>query len=103
MTHSGMFALSEPGSLDDALANATLRVVEDDEIEFPIAFDSVDLAARGFVGAGPMALAIGRSGEEAVAAAVQASLRPLTDPDGQVVLPAWFRAVLARAGRTDVA
>ncbi|HEU0212530.1 MAG TPA: class I SAM-dependent methyltransferase [Jiangellaceae bacterium] len=102
MRRSGMFALSEPGSLDDTLANATLTVVEDDEIEFPIAFDSVDSAARGFVGAGPMALAIRRSGEEAVAAAVRASLRPFTDSDGQVSLPAWYRVVLARASRSDV-
>ena len=101
MRHSGMFALSEPGSLDDTLANATLTVVEDDEIEFPIAFDSVDSAARGFVGAGPMALAIRRSGEEAVVAAVRASLRPFTDSDGQVSLPAWYRVVLAWS-RTDV-
>jgi hypothetical protein len=97
-----MFALSEPGSLDETLANATLTVVEDDEIEFPVAFDSVDSAARGFVGAGPMALAIGRSGEEAVAAAVRASLRPFTESDGHVTLPAWYRVVLARAGRSDV-
>ena len=66
MRHSGMFALSEPGRLDDTLANATLTVVEDDQIEFPIALDTVDSAARGFVGAGPMALAIRRSGEAAL-------------------------------------
>jgi hypothetical protein len=102
MRHSGMFALSEPGSLDNALSNATLTVVGDDEIEFPVAFDNVDSAARAFVGAGPMALAIGRSGEGAVAAAVRASLRPFIDPDGHVSLPAWYRVVLARAGRTGV-
>ena len=100
MRHSGMFALSEPGRLDEALADATLTVVEDDEIEFPVTFDSVDSAARAFLGAGPMALAIGRSGEEAVVAAVRASLRPFTDSDGHVSLPAWYRVVLARAGRT---
>jgi SAM-dependent methyltransferase len=102
MRHSGMFALSEPGSLDDTLATATLTVAADDEIQFPIAFDSVDSAARGFLGAGPMALAISHSGEEAVAAAVRASLRSFTDSDGHVSLPAWYRVVLARAGRTDV-
>ena len=102
MRHSGMFALSEPGRLDAALTDAALTIVKDDEIEFPVAFDSVDAAARGFVGAGPMALAIGRSGEEAVAAAVRASLRPFTDSDGHVSLPAWYRVVLTRAGQTDV-
>ncbi|MGH9213441.1 MAG: class I SAM-dependent methyltransferase [Acidimicrobiales bacterium] len=102
MRHSGMFALSEPGSLDEALSKATLTVVEDDEIECPVAFDSLDSAARGFVGAGPMALAIGRSGEEAVAAAARASLRPFIDSHGHVSLPAWYRVVFARAGRTEV-
>lgn len=101
MRDSGMFALSEPGRLDEALANAALTVVEDDEIEFPVAFDSVDSAARAFVGAGPMALAIRRSGEEAVAATVRASLQPFTDSDGHVSLAAWYRVVLACAGRTD--
>lgn len=97
MRDSGMFALSEPGRLDEALADAALTVVEDDEIEFPVAFGSVDSAARAFVGAGPMALAIGRSGEEAVAAAVRASMRPFTDSDCHVSLAAWYRVVLARA------
>lgn len=101
MKHSGMFALSEPGRLDEALADAALTVVEDDEIEFPVAFDSVDSATRAFVGAGPMAVAIGRSGEEAVAAAVRASLRPFADSDGHVSLAAWYRVVLACAGWTD--
>ena len=102
MTHSGMFALSEPSRLDEALTDAALPVVENDEIEFPVTFDSVDSATRAFVGAGPMALALDRSGEEAVAAAVRASLRPFTDSDGHISLPAWYRVVLARAGRTDV-
>lgn len=97
MRRSGMFALSEPGRLDEAIADATLRVIEDDEFEFPVVFDSVDSAARGFVGAGPMALAIGHSGEGSVYDAVRVSLRPFTDSDGHVVLPAWYRVVLARA------
>lgn len=102
MRHSGMFALSEPGRLEQALTDADLTVVEDDELEFPVTFDGVDSAAHAFVGAGPMALAIGRSGEEAVAAAVRASLRPFSDSDGHVSLAAWYRVVLARAERTDV-
>jgi SAM-dependent methyltransferase len=102
MSRSGMFALSAPGSLDEALSKAPLTVVEDDEIELPIAFDDVESATRAFVGAGPMALAIGRSGEEAVAAAVRASLRPFIASDGHVSLPAWFRVVLARTAHAPI-
>ena len=97
MRQSGMFALSEPGSLDETLAGAMLVAIDDDEIEFAVAFDSIDTAVRGFIGAGPMALAIGRSGEKAVADAVRQSLVPFTDVNGDVALPAWYRVVLARA------
>jgi hypothetical protein len=97
MGQSGMFALSEPGSLDETLAGAMLVAIEDDEIEFAVAFDSIDTAVRGFIGAGPMALAIGRSGEKAVSDAVRQSLVPFTDVNGDVALPAWYRVVLAQA------
>lgn len=101
MRRSGMFALSEPGSLDDTLAAASLEVIDDHEIEFPITFDNADEAARAFSGAGPVALAIGHSGEAAVSETLRASLRPCIDPDGAVSLRAWYRVLLARADRTD--
>ena len=135
MRDSGMFALSEAGRLDEALADAALTVVEDDEIEFPVAFDSVDSAARAFlvgghgpavavphvvlhprarpgrgprisaatgvVGAGPMALAIVRSGEEGRGGCASV-VAYLHRPDGHVSLAAWYRVVLARAERADL-
>jgi SAM-dependent methyltransferase len=97
MKHSGMFALSEPGTLEEVLAAAGLIVGDDAEIECPVVFEAADAAARAFMGAGPMALAIRRSGEPAVAQAVRAALGPFTGPDGRVLLPSWFRAMLARA------
>ena len=96
MKQSGMFALSEPGKLEEVLAAAALTPYEDDEIECPIVFDDVDAAERAFMGAGPTQLAISNSGEAAVAEAVRAALEPFTAGDGRVVLPAWYRAVLAR-------
>jgi hypothetical protein len=93
---SGMFALSESGKLEEALAAAALTPYEDDEIECPIVFDDVDTAERAFVGAGPMQLAISNSGKEAVAGAVRAALEPFTDTGRRVVLPAWYRAVIAQ-------
>ena len=75
MTRSGMFALSEPGRLEEVLAAAALEPYADDEIECPIVFDDVDAAERAFMGAGPTQLAIGTSGEAPVAEAVRAAPR----------------------------
>jgi SAM-dependent methyltransferase len=96
MKGSGMFALSEPGKLEDVLAAAELMPYDDEEIECPIVFEDAEAAERAFLGAGPTQLAIGHSGEAAVAEAVRAALEPFADADGRVVLPAWYRAVLAR-------
>jgi SAM-dependent methyltransferase len=96
MKRSGMFALSEPGKLEGVLTAAALTPYEDDELECPIVFDEVDEAERAFMGAGPMQLAIGTSGEAVVADVVRSALEPFRVPGGRVVLPAWYRAVLAR-------
>jgi SAM-dependent methyltransferase len=97
MKESGMFALSEPGRLDTVLAAAELAPYDDEEIECPIVFEDVDAAERAFMGAGPTQLAIENSGEATVAEAVRSALEPFTDADGRVLLPAWYRAVLALA------
>jgi SAM-dependent methyltransferase len=96
MKNSGMFALSEPGRLEEVLAGAGLTVHEDDEIESLIVFDDAAGAVRAFVGAGPTALAIGHSGEPAVGQAVREALGPFTGTDGRVALPTWYRVVSAR-------
>lgn len=96
MKKSGMFALSEPGKLEEALAAAGLTPHEEDEIEGPIVLEDVTAAERAFLAAGPTQLAIGNAGEVQVAEAVRAALEPFTAGDGRVVLPAWYRAVLVR-------
>jgi SAM-dependent methyltransferase len=93
---SGMFALSEPGKLEETLAAAALTPYEDDEIECPIVLEDVSAAELAFLAAGPTQLAIGNSGEEAVADAVRMALEPFTAGDGRVLLPAWYRAVLTQ-------
>jgi SAM-dependent methyltransferase len=95
MGKSGMFALSEPGKLEDTLAATALTPHEDDEIECPIILPDVSAAERAFLAAGPTQLAIGNSGEAAVADAIRMALRTFTGNDGRVLLPAWYRAVLA--------
>jgi hypothetical protein len=97
MKQSGIFALSEPGRLDRALGAAGLTAVDDNEIEMSIDFDDSDVAERAFVGAGPTALAIRNSGEQAAVQALHDALAPFIGKDGRVRLPACYRVVLARA------
>jgi len=97
MKQSGMFALSEPGKLEHTLAAAGLTALDDEEIKLSISFETADAAERAFVGAGPTALAIRHSGEQAVAAAVCDALAPFIGKDGRVTLPAWYPVVLVQA------
>jgi hypothetical protein len=95
MRQSGMFALSQPGKLEDVLLAAGLKIREDEEVDCRISFEDAENAVRAFVGAGPTSLAIQRSGEEAVVEAVRSALVPLTDAKGRVSLPAWYRVVVS--------
>jgi SAM-dependent methyltransferase len=95
LKQSGIFALSEPGKLDETVAAAGLEPAHDDEIECPAVFDDVDAAEHAFMGAGPMQLAIRRSGDAAVAEAVRSGLEPFVARDGRIVLDGWFRALIA--------
>jgi len=95
MKESGMFALSEPGRLDEVLAAAGLTIRDDDEVDCPIVFEDVATAERAFLAAGPTQLAIGSAGERTVAETVRSALEPFADRRGRVLLPATYRAVLA--------
>jgi SAM-dependent methyltransferase len=95
MKRSGMFALSEPGKLEEVLTAAGLTLYDDEEIECPIVFENTVAAERAFMGAGPTQLAISNSGEATVAQTVRAALEAVTAGDGRIVLPACYRAVLA--------
>jgi SAM-dependent methyltransferase len=95
--NSGMFALSAPGRLDEELAGAGLRPRADDDVESVTTFPDVDDAVRAFLAAGPTALAISHSGQDAVADAVHGGLQPFTDSAGGVTLRGWYRVVLADA------
>ncbi len=102
MKHSGMFALSEPGRLDDVLATAGLAIDQDDEIACPVSFEDTGTATRAFIGAGPMQLALQHSGQDAVTQAVHDALAQFTEPAGKITLPGWYRIVLSHpepAGR----
>ena len=96
LADNGIFALSDPGRLDEVCAAARLTIQDDDEIEAVVGFADTDTAVRAFTAAGPTQLAIAQSGEPAVAQAVRDTLHQFTGPDPQVILPGWFRVVTAR-------
>jgi SAM-dependent methyltransferase len=96
MKQSGIFSLSEPGKLEETLADARLNIRDDEEVDCLIRFENVDAAVRAFVGAGPTGLAIQNAGEEAVTDTVRTALVQFTsDADGTVTLPGWYRIVIA--------
>jgi SAM-dependent methyltransferase len=95
LKESGMFALSEPGKFEDVVSAAGLTAYEDEELECPIVFKDGGAAEHAFMGAGPTQLAIANSGEATVGEVIRAALEPFTGSDGRVLLPAWYRAVLA--------
>lgn len=96
MKDSGMFALSEPGKLDELLAAAGLTVHEDDEMDCPIRFSDLETAELAFIGAGPVQMAIEHLGEDAIRRAVRNAIGPLVDAQGGITLAAWYRVVIAR-------
>lgn len=97
MRQSGIFALSEPGKLEEVLVAAGLSVSNDTEIECPIAFENPESAVRAFTGAGPTQLAIEHSGHSAVVDTILEAIRPLTQKDDSIILPGWYRVVMANA------
>ena len=102
MRASGMFSLSQPGQLEEVLTTAGLHVRRDDEINSPTEFADTDTAVRAFRAAGPIAVAVRHSGDSAVATAVRAALLPFTGADGRIILPAWYRVILASARPTNL-
>lgn len=95
LKRSGMFALSAPDTLENALATAGMSVHSDDLIEATVVFPNADTAASAFLSAGATALAIEHSGHPAVEKAVNDALGPFIAADGRVTLPGWFRVIEA--------
>jgi SAM-dependent methyltransferase len=91
----GMYALSEPGRLEEVIAAADLTIRDDDEIDSVVVFSDADSAERAYLAAGATVLAVQHSGEEAVRDALRTGLAPFTGSDGRVTLASSFRAVIA--------
>jgi len=95
LKHSGMYALSPPGRLEEVLAAAGISALSDDTVEAGSVFPGVDAAMRAFLSAGATTLAIRHSGQRAVERALIPAFAPYLDEAGRVKLPGWFRIVQA--------
>jgi SAM-dependent methyltransferase len=93
LRQSGMFALSAPGTLDEALDAAGLPLGRDDTLEATVVFPDVRAAVAAFLSAGTTTLALQHSDPLAVENAVRDGLDPFVDVHGKVTLPGWFRVV----------
>ena len=93
LKRSGMYALSAPGSLEEALASVGMSIVHDDTVEATMVFSDAAAVVGAFLSAGATALAVEHSGQPAVERALYEALDPFSDDRGRVTLPGWFRVV----------
>jgi ubiquinone/menaquinone biosynthesis C-methylase UbiE len=93
LKRSGMYALSAPGALEEALSRGGMSPRSDETIEASTVFPDIASTVRAFLSAGATALAIRYSGQHAVEQALTNALGPFAGDGGRVTLPGWFRVV----------
>jgi len=93
----GPFALSAPGMLEALVAEAGLEPGERTDVDTTWRYPDLDTALRGLLAAGPAAVAIRYSGEEAVRAAVAEAIVPFATSEGGYVMENRFRFLVAHA------
>ena len=93
------YALSAPGNLEAALADAGLRIVDSGEVVCHWRYASMDDAVRGLLCSAGGARAVQAAGEHAVRDVLQRALAQFQDPQTRVVtMRNTFRWVAAAAG-----
>lgn len=92
---SGPALLEEPGALESMLRRAGLEPNRDEEVGVP--FEAADQPAleRAMLAPGPVLVAIGHSGEEAVRDAIVAACEPFKRPDGSYRFENTFRYLIS--------
>lgn len=94
----GPFALSSPGTLEDAFASAGIEVVSTGEANCPFAYASWDDFWSVARAAGPAQMAIGLAGVEAVEHATRRAVENTIADDGSITFdPNWFIYVVGQA------
>jgi SAM-dependent methyltransferase len=95
LKRSGMFALSAPGKLDEALAAARLTPRRDTTIDVTLVFPDASAAVAAFLSAGATILALRYTDRATVEETVRDAIDPFISDRGKVTLPGWFRVVEA--------
>jgi hypothetical protein len=91
------YALSAPGHLECALADAGLRITATGEVVCSWRYESMDQAVRALLCSAGGARASEAAGEQAVRHTLRRTLQPFQDPrTGAVTLDNTFRWVAAR-------
>ena len=93
---AGPFALSDPGALEELAERAGLHPERAADVPCRWEYPDLDTALRGLLSAGPATAAARASGEQAVRAAVAASIAPFRDASGRYELTNVFRYLLAQ-------
>jgi SAM-dependent methyltransferase len=93
LKRSGMFALSAPGKLDEALAAAGLTPRRDDTIEATASFPDAPTALAACLSAGATSLALQHADRTTVEKTLRDAIDPFIRDGGNVTLPGWYRAV----------
>lgn len=89
------YALSAPGALERALADAQLTVISDREQPGEWRYADLDRALRGLLSSGGGARAVMLAGEDRVRAAVTVALEPFRTSEGAFVMHNHFRLLVA--------
>ncbi len=90
----GPFALSLPGELEAAFTGHAFTV---DEMEIEFVSESIELALRGQMAAGPTRRSVQILGREPVESAVRGVLEQFVRTDGSLMLRQRFRCLIASA------
>jgi SAM-dependent methyltransferase len=93
---AGPWALSEPGALEELVADAGLTPESDAEVPCAWRYSTLEGAVRAQLCSGPGAAAIRESGEPAVRRALEWTLEGFRDSGSDYVLENVFRYVVAR-------
>lgn len=91
----GPFALSEPGTLESLLAEASFREVDSAESTVAFEYSDTETACRALMSSGRTAGAVKHSGEEPVRQAILDALAPFRTDTGGYRLQNRFRFVIA--------
>ncbi len=96
-TGAGPFALSEPGQLEELVANAGLEPERSNQVAVAFEFATIELAIEAHLSTGPAQRAIETVGREATIEALRTGLQPSLSASGSSIQHNSFRYLVSTA------